>query len=90
MLVSLNHMWSASRSLGTSLHRIHKLEEIVIRLLLLWYQGWLHNLGQKQTNKTGLQPAADKAEKGNTRRTPALDKGKIFPRCIWHKLSLAR
>lgn len=35
-LVSLNHKWGTSRSLGTSLHRIHKLEETIIRWLLLW------------------------------------------------------
>lgn len=51
------------------------------------YQDWLHKSGWK---KTGLQLAADRAEEGNTRRTPAPDSSQILPRCTQYKPSLAR
>lgn len=37
---------------------------------------------EKKKKQTGLQSAVDKAEKCNTKRTPALDRGQIFPRYI--------
>ena len=52
--------------------------------------GLVTQLRAKQKQKTGLQSAVDKAEKCNTKRSPALDRGWIFPRYIWYKPSLAR